>query len=52
MRELENFADGIQLADENLEARPFRFLTEANLQRLQAIRSQRDPNGLFHSFMG
>jgi hypothetical protein len=52
MRELENFADGIQLADENLEARPFRFLTDTNLQRLQAIRSQRDPNGLFHSFMG
>ena len=52
MRELENFADGIQLADENLEARPFRFLTDTNFQRLQAIRSQRYPNGLFHSFMG
>ena len=52
MRELENFADGIQLADENLGARPFRFLANSNLRRLQAIRSERDPNGMFHSYMG
>lgn len=52
MRELENFADGIQLADENLGARPFRFLAASNFRRLQAIRSERDPNGMFHSYMG
>lgn len=52
MRELENLADGIQLADENLGARPFRFLADSNLRRLQAIRSERDPNGMFHSYMG
>jgi hypothetical protein len=51
MRELENLADGIQLADENLGARPFRFLRHPNFQRLQAIRSERDPNGMFHSYM-
>jgi hypothetical protein len=52
MRELENLSDGIQLADENLGARPFRFLADSNFQRLQAIRSERDPNGMFHSYMG
>jgi FAD/FMN-containing dehydrogenase len=52
MRELENFAEGIQLADENLGARPFRFLADSNFRRLQAIRSERDPNGMFHSYMG
>lgn len=51
MRELEFVADGIQLADENLGARPFRFLANSNLQRLEAIRAKRDPNALFHSFM-
>jgi hypothetical protein len=51
MRELENLADGIQLADENLGARPYRFLAHPNFQRLQAIRSGRDPNGMFHSYM-
>jgi FAD/FMN-containing dehydrogenase len=51
MRELENLADGIQLADENLGARPFRFLRHPNFQRLQAIRSERDPDGMFHSYM-
>jgi FAD/FMN-containing dehydrogenase len=52
MRELEHLAAGIQLADENLAARPFRFLSDANFRRLQAIRSERDPNGIFHSYMG
>ena len=51
MRELEHLADGIQLADENLGARPFRFLADSNFRRLQAIRSERDPNGVFHSYM-
>jgi hypothetical protein len=51
MRELEHLADGIQLADENLGARPFRFLADSNFRRLQAIRSERDPNGVFHSYI-
>jgi FAD/FMN-containing dehydrogenase len=52
MRDLEPLASGIQLADENLGARPFRFLSDDNFRRLQAIRSERDPNGVFHSYMG
>lgn len=52
MRRLEPLASGIQLADENLGARPFRFLAPANLQRLQALRAKHDPQGLFHSYMG
>jgi FAD/FMN-containing dehydrogenase len=52
MRDLEPLASGIQLADENLGARPFRFLSDENFTRLQAIRSERDPNGVFHSYMG
>ena len=51
MRRLEPFASGIQLADENLGRRPFRFMAPPNLQRLQAIRAVRDPDGLFHSWM-
>jgi len=52
MRELEYLADGIQLADENLDARPFRFLADASFKRLEALRSKYDPDGLFHSYMG
>ena len=51
MRDMEPHASGIQLADENLGARPFRFLSESNFGRLKAIRSKRDPNGMFYSYM-
>ena len=51
MRGLEPFSSGIQLADENLGARPFRFLADANLRRLQALRSKYDPDGMFHSYV-
>jgi FAD/FMN-containing dehydrogenase len=52
MRSLERFSSGIQLVDENLGARPFRFLDDANFARLQELRAEHDPNGLFHSYMG
>ncbi len=52
MRKLEHLASGIQLADENLAARPFRFMSAANLERLDQIRAIRDPQGLFHDYMG
>ncbi len=52
MRGLEPLSSGIQLADENLGARPFRFLADANLSRLQALRSKYDPEGMFHTYMG
>ena len=52
MRSLEPLASGIQLADENLGARPFRFLGAENLRRLDALRAKYDPDGLFHAYMG
>ena len=52
MRAMEPLAAGIQLADENLGVRPFRFMADDNLRRLEELRGRRDPNGLFHSFMG
>lgn len=52
MREMERFASGIQLADENLGRRPARFVSEEKLARLDAVREEYDPQGLFHSWMG
>lgn len=51
MRALEPLGKGIQLADENLAARPFRFMSDANMKRLEALRAKHDPQGLFHSYM-
>jgi FAD/FMN-containing dehydrogenase len=52
MREMESQASGIQLADENLGRRPARFAGDANLARLDEVRSKHDPDGLFHPWMG
>jgi FAD/FMN-containing dehydrogenase len=52
MREMEDLASGIQLADENLGRRPARFASDANMERLDAIRAEYDPDGLFHPWMG
>jgi hypothetical protein len=52
MREMQDLATGIQLADENLGARPARFLSDVHLQRLDEIRARYDPEGRFHSWMG
>lgn len=52
MREMEHLASGIQLADENLGQRPARFVSEENLARLDAVRAEYDPDGLFHAWMG
>jgi FAD/FMN-containing dehydrogenase len=52
MRELEPFATGIQLADENLGLRPARFVSDESLARLDALRERYDPDGLFHDWMG
>ena len=51
MKALEPLAKGIQLADENLGARPFRFMSDDNLIRLETLRAKHDPHGLFHSYM-
>jgi FAD/FMN-containing dehydrogenase len=52
MRRLEPLSNGIQLADENLDARPeARFMSDENLARLEALRAQWDPDGLFLSYL-
>jgi FAD/FMN-containing dehydrogenase len=52
MRRLEPFSEGIQLADENLIARPHaRYLSDENLARLEALRAEWDPDGLFHGYL-
>lgn len=51
MRRLERFSRGIQLADENLHARPARFLTDSNRERLEALRAKYDPEGRFLSYL-
>ena len=43
MRAMEALATGIQLADENLGRRPARFLSDANLARLDALRAALRP---------
>jgi FAD/FMN-containing dehydrogenase len=52
MRELEPFASGVQLADENLARRPQPFVSAASLARLDAVRERYDPQGRFHTWMG
>jgi FAD/FMN-containing dehydrogenase len=52
MREMQVYATGCQLADENLGQRPARFASDDHLERLDCIRSVRDPEGRFHTWMG
>ena len=51
MQRLEPFSRGIQLADENLHARPARFLSDENAARLEALRAEHDPDGRFLSYL-
>ena len=52
MRAMAPLATGIQLADENLGHRPAPFVAQAHLDRLDTIRAARDPQQLFHPWMG
>jgi FAD/FMN-containing dehydrogenase len=52
MRAWEPYASGIQLADENLVNRPYRFVTDDNLRRLDELRATWDPDGRFVSWLG
>lgn len=52
MGALEPWSRGIQLADENLGRRPARFVSDANLARLDQVRAKYDPQGRFHPWMG
>jgi len=52
MRTMAPLSTGVQLADENLGARPAPFLADANMARLDALRARHDPDGRFHPWMG
>lgn len=45
-------ASGIQLADENLGNRPAKFAAEENMDKLDAVRAEYDPDGRFYPWMG
>ncbi len=50
MKKMEHLSSGIQLADEGLHKRTDRFMTKEKFERVQAIRTDRDPGGLFHEW--
>ncbi len=50
MREMEHLSTGIQLADENLERRTGRFMSDQNYARYDKIRADYDPDQLFYSW--
>ncbi|MFD9206382.1 FAD-binding oxidoreductase [Streptomyces sioyaensis] len=52
MRAWEPYASGIQLADENLLNRPYHFVTDECLRRLDDLRGTWDPDGMFVSWLG
>jgi hypothetical protein len=52
MRRLAPLSEGIQLADENLLDRPeSRYMSDAALTRLDAVRARYDPDALFYSYL-
>lgn len=51
-RTLEPYSKGVQLADENLINRPARFISDENMTRLDELRAQWDPDGLFPTWLG
>lgn len=50
MRNMNHMSTGIQLADEGLHKRTAPFLSDTHLRKIQAIRSHRDPKGLFYEW--
>ncbi|MBS4728831.1 FAD-binding oxidoreductase [Mycobacterium sp. SM1] len=52
MAAMSHLATGSALADENLPRRPAKFITDANMARLDEVRSAYDPHGRFHGWMG
>ncbi|MDX6501796.1 MAG: hypothetical protein QOG23_5056 [Blastocatellia bacterium] len=49
---MSHLATGIQLADENLGQRPARFASDEAMVKLDRVRAEYDPDGLFNSWMG
>lgn len=50
MRKMEHLSVGIQLADECLHKRTHAFMSDENLKKVQEIRAQRDPLGVFYEW--
>ncbi|MEI6447562.1 MAG: FAD-binding oxidoreductase [Actinomycetes bacterium] len=50
LSKMEHLASGIQLADENLANRPFRFLSDENYARYDEYKAKYDPDDLFHTW--
>lgn len=50
MSKMSHMSTGIQLADEGLHKRTAPFLSDVNLKKIQEIRADRDPKGLFHEW--
>ncbi|MBS1677447.1 MAG: FAD-binding oxidoreductase [Actinobacteria bacterium] len=51
MASLDATSNGTALADENLVARPARFMSEENERRLEQLRRRHDPDQLFASYL-
>jgi hypothetical protein len=52
MRRLDHLSNGIQLADENLDARPTaRYLSDEASARLERLRAEWDPENLFCGYL-
>jgi FAD/FMN-containing dehydrogenase len=52
MAAMSDLAIGIQLADENLGQRAARFASDEAMAKLDRVRAEYDPDGLFNSWMG
>ncbi len=50
MQKMAHLSTGIQLADEGLHKRTSPFLSEANLKKVQEIRTVHDPESRFHTW--
>ncbi|MEM7513861.1 MAG: FAD-binding protein, partial [Bacteroidota bacterium] len=50
MRKMQHLSTGIQLADEALHKRTATFMKDEHLEKVQAIRAQRDPKGIFYEW--
>ncbi|MEM6347048.1 MAG: FAD-binding protein [Bacteroidota bacterium] len=50
LRQMEHLSTGMQLADEALHKRTASFMSQENLAKVQQIRSQRDPGGIFYEW--
>lgn len=51
MKHLQPITAGQYLGDSDFTAHGRKFVSEANFEKIQTIRAQRDPKGLFHSYL-